>query len=233
MNDMAEIIKELNKSSRSELHQKIIDAMTTNETFWFRDSYPFDYFSKTLLPYWNSPECKERPIKIWSAACSSGQEPYSLGILSEEYREKNPSSKNIEILATDLSSEILDRAKSGIYDKLSIGRGLSDKRLNKFFESSCQKQWVVSPSVQRYIKFRSLNLLESYSALGKFDIIFCRNVLIYFTAETKSDMITRMHACLKPNGLLCLGSSEGLAETTSLFKMEHCNPGIMYRAVGK
>ena len=224
---------ELNRSNHSDLHQKIIDAMTTNETFWFRDTHPFDYFSKTLLPYWNSHQHKDNNVRIWSAACSSGQEPYSLGILCEEYRDKHNSFKSVEVIATDLSSQILKSAKSGRYDKLSMRRGLSGERLKSFFESSCNTQWMVSSQIKRYIQFRLLNLLDPYTALGKFDLIFCRNVLIYFDRDTKSDILKRMHESLKPDGLLCLGSSESLADASLLFKMEHCNPGIMYRAIGK
>lgn len=227
--DLSQLIKALNRNNKS-LHQEVVDAMTTNETFWFRDDYPFSYFHNTLLPHWNSPEHMDGSIKVWSAACSSGQEPYSLGILCEEYKAKNPSAKRVEILATDLSSDILSQAKSGTYDKLSIGRGLSKQRLNAFFTTSCDSFWTVKPEVKRYINFRPINLLEPYSSLGKFDIIFCRNVLIYFTKETKTDILKRMHACLKPGGLLCLGSSEGLADATALFSMVHCKPGIVYKA---
>lgn len=226
---LAELIVALNKRNKA-LHQKIIDAMTTNETFWFRDDYPFTYFSKKLLPHWMSKECKDPSIRIWSAACSSGQEPYSLGILCEEYKTHSPLNKRVEILATDLSSHILDQAKKGSFDRLSIGRGLSEKRLNKFFTSQPHNEWMVNKDIKRYTNFQPINLLESFSSLGKFDIIFCRNVLIYFTKETKTDILTRMHACLKPNGLLCLGSSESLSDASSLFTMLHCNPGIIYQA---
>ena len=233
---LSELINELKKNNRN-LHQRIIDAMTTNETFWFRDEYPFEYFLKILLPEWNKCLSKsvvgsttDNKVRIWSAACSSGQEPYSLGILCEEYKKKYTMNVPVEIVATDLSSEILNKAKQGVYDKISIGRGLSESRLKTFFTNSAKDQWQVNAEVRRYIQFKSLNLLENYSSLGKFDIIFCRNVLIYFTKETKTDVLTRMHSCLKPNGLLCLGSSEGLADATALFSMVHCKPGIIYQA---
>ncbi len=228
-NALSELTRELNRNNKT-LHQKIIDAMTTNETFWFRDEYPYHYFTDSLLPYWNSSEHKDHSVRVWSAACSSGQEPYSLGILCEEYKAKQAFNKRFEILATDLSSHILAQAKSGTYDRLSIGRGLSQQRLERFFTSSCQTQWDVKPEVKKHIQFQPINLLDSYNSLGKFDIIFCRNVLIYFTKETKTDILTRMHKCLKPGGLLCLGSSESLADASSLFTMIQCKPGIMYQA---
>jgi chemotaxis protein methyltransferase CheR len=226
---LSELIAELNRHNKG-LHQKIIDAMTTNETFWFRDDYPFRHFSNVLLPHWSSKDYSDNTIRIWSAACSSGQEPYSLGMLCEEYKSKHSLTKKVEILATDLSSEILTKAKQGVFDKLSIQRGLSEERLNNFFTCNNENQWFVKPEVKSYTHFQPINLLGSYSALGKFDIIFCRNVLIYFTKETKTDILTRMHQCLKPNGLLCLGSSEGLADANELFSMVHCNPGIIYQA---
>ena len=224
---LSQLIKALGFNKR--LHQEVVDAMTTNETFWFRDDYPFSYFHDTLLPQWNSPAHSDSTIRVWSAACSSGQEPYSLGILCEEYKMKN-NCKRVEILATDLSSDILSQARKGSYDRLSIGRGLSDQRLKTFFTASDENLWSVKPSIKRYINFQPINLLESYSSLGKFDIIFCRNVLIYFTKETKTDILKRMHGCLKPGGLLCLGSSEGLADATPFFSMMHCKPGIIYQA---
>ncbi|MFT7387453.1 MAG: chemotaxis protein methyltransferase CheR [Candidatus Endobugula sp.] len=228
LQDLSALIKALKNDQR--LHQEVVDAMTTNETFWFRDDYPFQYFTKTLLPIWTSLKNKESSIKIWSAACSSGQEPYSLAMLCEEYKATRSFNKRVEILATDLSNTILKKAKLGQFDKLSIVRGLSQQRLDKFFSPSHHHHWQVNNELKRYIQFRSLNLLEPYSGLGKFDIIFCRNVLIYFTRETKTDILKRMHSCLKPGGFLCLGSSESLAGSKDLFSMVHCKPGIVYQA---
>jgi chemotaxis protein methyltransferase CheR len=228
LNTLAELIYQLNNRNKV-LHQEIIDAMTTNETFWFRDDYPFQYFTQKLLPHWASRDYKDNTIRIWSAACSSGQEPYSLGILCEEYKKNSVFNKKIEILATDLSSHILDKAKKGSFDKLSIGRGLSTTRLNNFF-TAADDEWQINREIRQYTQFQPINLLESYDSLGKFDVIFCRNVLIYFTKETKTDILHRMHQCLKPNGLLCVGSSESLADANDLFTMVHCNPGIIYQA---
>jgi len=227
---LADLLRQLKSHNRG-LQQKVVDAMTTNETFWFRDTYPFDYFSNTLLPNWNADKQYEhKPIRIWSAACSSGQEPYSLGMLIEEYKEKNRFTKRVEIIGTDLSSQILENAKLGEYDSLSMGRGLSKQRLDKFFSTSCEKRWAVAPAVRKHIRFQPINLLESYANLGKFDIIFCRNVLIYFTKETKAAMLTRMHQALNPGGYICLGSSEGLGNLSPLFNMINCQPGLIYQA---
>lgn len=231
MANLSELTSALKKNDKR-LHQEIIDAMTTNETFWFRDDYPFQYFTNTLLPQWTAQDNRDSSIKIWSAACSSGQEPYSLAMLCEEFKEKHTFNKRIEVLATDLSSVILQKARLGKFDKLSIGRGLSQQRLKQFFSEAngLHQEWQVNSELKRYIQFRALNLLDSFNSLGKFDIIFCRNVLIYFTRETKTDILQRMHQCLKPGGYLCLGSSESLAGARDLFSMVHCKPGIIYQA---
>lgn len=227
--NLSDLLLRLRKNDRK-LQRLVVDAMTTNETFWFRDGYPFNYFIRHLLPLWSKESSSQyRPIKVWSAACSTGQEPYSLAILFEEFLEHYPTRKKLDIIATDLSTKVLEQAKQGKYDKLSIGRGLSEERLKKYFISNCQRDWIVKENVKRHIKFESINLLDSFSGLGKFDIIFCRNVLIYFTKETKDDILTRMHRCLNPGGYLCLGSSESLGSVSPLFEMINCDPGLIYK----
>lgn len=226
---LSELVNQL--SCNHALQKKVVDVMTTNETFWFRDNHPFDFFTNTLLPYFeDDSQFLHRTIRIWSAACSSGQEPYSLAMLLEEYKERKAFSKPVEIIATDLSSHILSVAQSGEYDQLSIGRGLSNERLEKFFTPTLHKSWKVNANISKHIRFQSLNLLNNYSSLGKFDIIYCRNVLIYFTRETKNDILMRMHASLNPGGYLILGSSEGLGDVGSLFEMINCRPGLVYKA---
>lgn len=227
----ADLTAKIKRTEHSRLRQRVIDDMTTNETFWFRDLYPFDYLKKTIIP----DLVKQSPhgrFRLWSAACSSGQEPYSLSMTIEEAIKSNFSLKNfqMDIVATDLSSIILDQAKTGCYDQLSISRGLSQQRLKEFFDDKGEGRWQAKNSLKNRISFRSLNLLDSYASLGKFDIIFCRNVLIYFSAETKRDILVRMHAALKPGGILFLGSSESLAGAAEYFDMVHCNPGVLYKA---
>ncbi|MFL0799135.1 MAG: protein-glutamate O-methyltransferase CheR [Agarilytica sp.] len=228
---LGELTKLIQRPGNTQAKQKVIDEMTTNETFWFRDSYPFDYLKSKILPELSEQRSTGR-ARIWSAACSSGQEPYSLSMMIEESKKKNFATKNlnVEIVATDLSSVILNKAKSGEYDRLSISRGLSKERLDNFFESAGPDLWRAKPIVKSRITFRPLNLQESFVTMGKFDVVFCRNVLIYFSAELKKDILTRIHATLKPGGALFLGSSESLSGASSLFEMVHCNPGVMYRA---
>ncbi|WP_045860474.1 CheR family methyltransferase [Teredinibacter purpureus] len=214
-----------------EVRQKVIDAMTTNETFWFRDNYPFEYLKKNLLPEVVGAS-KGNRMRIWSAACSSGQEPYSLSVIVEEYIRATlgVSSLPLEIVATDLSSEILNNAKRGEYDRLSITRGLSEPRLRDFFEHPQEDCWRVKPNIKQRVIFKPLNLQESFVLLGKFDIVFCRNVLIYFSSDLKYDILKRIHGTLKRGGYLFLGSSESLAGASDLFEMIHCSPGVVYRA---
>ena len=228
---LAELTALIKSPSKHEVKQKVIDVMTTNETFWFRDTYPFDYMKSTILPTLN----KENPggrFRLWSAACSSGQEAFSLSMIIDEYMRDNFSAKKMlwEIVGTDLSSAILDKAKTGEYDRLSISRGLSLERLKQYFDKVEDDTWRAKPSIKSRVNFRSLNLQNSFASLSRFDIIFCRNVLIYFSADLKKDILTRMHAQLRPGGILFLGSSESLGGASGLFEMVHCNPGVMYRA---
>ncbi|WNO07984.1 protein-glutamate O-methyltransferase CheR [Teredinibacter sp. KSP-S5-2] len=230
-NSLVDLTRLIKQPSQRDLRQKVINAMTTNETFWFRDSYPYEHLRHKLLPEFAKVNAMGK-MRIWSAACSSGQEPYSLSMVVDEYRRSALGGARIsaEIVATDLSSNVLDQAKQGIYDRLSIGRGLSEQRLKTFFTPHGNETWEVKPEIKRCVTFRQLNLQDSYGLLGKFDIIFCRNVLIYFSGELKKNILTRMHAALKPKGVLYLGASESLAGAADLFEVVNCNPGVLYRA---
>jgi len=230
----AELVRILKSGSNRKLKDEVIDAMTTNETFWFRDIYPYEHLKNILLPELMGATNKSfGPVRIWSAACSSGQEPYSISMMTEEFRQKNMGSlpKQVQVVATDLSSTVLDQARKGEYDKLSVMRGLSNERLDKFFDKTLDGNWRVKSLLKERIEFRPINLMDSYAALGKFDIVFCRNVLIYFNAELKRQILQKIHASLKPQGILYLGSSEGLAGAADLFEMVRCDPGILYKAI--
>lgn len=228
---LGDLTTKIKSPSHRDLRQKVVDAMTTNETFWFRDLYPYEYFRNKLLPDLVRGKPGTR-IRIWSAACSSGQEPYSISMIVEEFirAQLGISALPIEIVATDLSSKILDSAKKGEYDRLSIARGLSDQRLRNFFDQPDQDTWRVKNVVRERISFKPLNLQDSYVLLGRFDIVFCRNVLIYFSPELKKDILTRIHGTMRPGAYLFLGSSESLTVAGDLFEMVHCNPGVVYRA---
>ena len=230
--NFGDLVRSLKYGFHSKLKEQVIDAMTTNETFWFRDIYPYDHLKNALLPQLMGVSKMFGPIRIWSAACSSGQEPYSISIMVEEFKQRNMGTlpRQVQVVATDLSVTVLEQARQGEYDKLSVMRGLSNERLDKFFDKS-ENNWRVKPILRDRIDFRPINLMDSFNVLGKFDIIFCRNVLIYFNADLKRQILQKIHAALKPQGVLYLGSSEGLADAADLFEMVRCEPGILYRAV--
>ncbi|MCG7647932.1 protein-glutamate O-methyltransferase CheR [Alteromonas sp. MmMcT2-5] len=223
-----ELIDVVVKGFDRTLLQNVIDAMTTNETLWFRDNYPFDLLVKELLP---TLSAKNQKIRIWSAACSSGQEPYSIAMSVLEYQRQKPSAlrAGVEIVATDLSSEMLQKCELGIYDELSLARGLSPQRRQAFFQQNDSGLMQVKPDVRRMVSFRSLNLLSSYAALGRFDIVFCRNVLIYFSAEVKQRILQQIAGQLQPQGVLFLGASESISAASDTYSMVKCHPGLYYQ----
>ncbi|OOV88508.1 CheR family methyltransferase [Oceanospirillum linum] len=231
MTTLGELIKAITSNPRSGLKEAVVDAMTTNETLWFRDIHPFNILQNQLLPEL-SKTLGAQQLKIWSAACSTGQEPYSISMVLDEFKQRNPGSFRAgeRIVATDISSTVLNSARSGEYEMLALGRGLSQDRLTKFFLQTGDGRWAVKAPIKQRVDFRPMNLLHSYSMLGKFDIVFCRNVLIYFSADLKKDILTRIHGVLKPGGYLFLGASEALSNMPELYEMVQCRPGIIYRA---
>lgn len=228
---LTELMSRLQAHSRSALQDQVVDAMTTNETLWFRDTYPFEVMKNKVLPELLEKQPNQR-LRVWSAACSSGQEPYSLSMTMDEYERARLGQvkAGMQIVATDLSPTMLQACKVGDYDSLAIARGLSQERLQRYFDKTPAGRWMVKPEIKSRVEFRALNLLDSYAGLGKFDVVFCRNVLIYFSAEAKIDILTRMHATLKPGGYIFLGASEALNGLPELYSMVQCSPGIIYQA---
>ena len=227
LGSLSELLKDIVMGRNSELRVAAVDAMTTNETLWFRDTYPFQVLADKLLP---EAAANKRPIKIWSAASSSGQEPYSMAMTVLETQQKKPGLlPNVAITATDISASMLDMCRTGIYDNLALGRGLSPERRNNFFEEVGDGRMKVKDNVKRLVNFKPQNLMDSYALLGKFDIIFCRNVLIYFSPDMKSQVLNQMANSLNPGGYLLLGASESLTGLTDRFDMVRCNPGIIYK----
>lgn len=228
---LGEIVNKMRQISHRQLKEAVIDAMTTNETLWFRDVHPFDIFKNQLLPEFEKK--RTPPIRVWSAACSSGQEPYSLSMMVEEYRGSaiGIAKSTVDIVATDLSKSMLNSCNKAQYDGLSLGRGLSKERLQRFFDVVDNDFWRVKSHVAQRVRFQSLNLMDSFHSLGKFDVVFCRNVLIYFSTELKADILRRIHGTLKPGGYLILGASEGLTNVNEYYEMVQCKPGIIYRAI--
>lgn len=229
--DLTELIQNINRPSQNKLKSQVIDAMTTNETLWFRDSHPFRLFAEKMLPDFYARK-SARPLRIWSAACSTGQEPYSLSMLIKDYKKRHLIKTSGEtIVATDISREALEQAKSGEYASIAIGRGLDQTNLKNNFTDLGDGRFRVNSDIAEPVEFRPLNLQESYALLGKFDIVFCRNVLIYFTAETKQDILTRIHATLNPGGYLMVGATEAVHGLSSLYEMTNCRPGIIYKKI--
>lgn len=223
-----ELLKRVKQTGRSSLKEVVIDAMTTNETLWFRDNHPFRILQEKLLPEFGDRKGAQS-LRIWSAACSTGQEPYSVGMIIEEFRRQRPGKlRDVKITATDISKSVLEVARRGEYEMIAIGRGLSPERQKQFFTPAMNGSWQIRPQIKSMVEFRELNLLERYM-LGKFDIVLCRNVLIYFSAELKKDILTRIHATLNPGGYLILGASESLNGLPHLYEMVQCHPGIIYR----
>lgn len=225
---LSELVSKTLSPFERQLRSAVIDAMTTNETLWFRDTYPYELLKKQILP---ELEKTCRTVKIWSAASSSGQEPYSIAMTAMEYQQTRPGafSLGVNILGTDISNTMLEHCQRGEYDGLALSRGLSPERRSKFFEDSGKGMMRVKDPVRKNVSFRHLNLLDSYTLLGKFDIIFCRNVLIYFSADVKAKIIRQFAQSLNPKGYLFLGASESLSSVNSDFEMIRCNPGIIYR----
>ena len=228
ISSVAELLTAVERGHPRHLRDVVIDAMTTNETSWFRDRSPFEILEKVVFPEMSSDG--KRQCRIWSSACSSGQEPYTISITVSEYLKSSPSSglANTQIMATDISASMLAAAKQAEYENAILGRGLSDQRKQAFFKPVGER-WVVADDIRRRVTFKEQNLLLGYGALGKFDIIFCRNVLIYFAAERKTDILNRMAAALNPRGYLFLGASETITGYTDAFEMVRSPHGVFYR----
>ncbi|MDH5181239.1 MAG: protein-glutamate O-methyltransferase CheR [Gammaproteobacteria bacterium] len=210
------------------LKERIIDAMTTNETSWFRDNYPYEILRHELLP--TMAKRKLGALRIWSAACSTGQEAYSISMTISEYQIANPGALPgfIEIVGTDISPTVLKIARDGIYDEINVMRGLSQERRERYFTHENGK-WTLRPAIKNLARFADLNLLSSYGLLGRFDIIFCRNVLIYFSTDSKTDILNRMAKVLNPGGILILGGSESPTGYSPYFEMIRFPQGVIYK----
>jgi chemotaxis protein methyltransferase CheR len=223
-----ELVAHTLSPAERQLRAAVIDAMTTNETLWFRDDYPFKLLQNKLLPdFVNS----RKPLKIWSAASSSGQEPYSIAMSVLEYQQRHSGSfaNGVQVIATDISATMIEQCNSGQYDSLALARGLSEERKRQFFENGDNGMLKVKDHVKKMVNFKQLNLLNSYSLMGQFDIVFCRNVLIYFAPAIKAQIISQIHDTLNKGGYLFLGASESLTGLSDSFNMVRCNPGIVYQ----
>jgi len=203
-----DLIKQMLRRQDPQLIGLVTDAMMTSETFFFRDRQPFEMFRTVVLPRLIETKGDKRRIRIWSAACATGQEPYSLAmILDEEARRL--AGWQIEIVATDLSASALQTANAGLYNQFEVQRGLPISLLLRYFQRDNDK-WRIAEHIRSRVRFQQLNLLHSFDRLGTFDVVFCRNVLMYFGPETRKSVVARMAQTLEPGGMLTLGATEFL-----------------------
>jgi chemotaxis protein methyltransferase CheR len=237
LTDIPELVKKIKGGGADALITEVVEVMTTNETFFFRDKIPFDHMRETILPALMQARANRRALRIWSAACSTGQEPYSIAMLLKE-ADKMLAGWRIEIVATDLSQSVLEKSKAGLFSQFEVQRGLPIQMLIKHF-TQVGELWQLNADIRGMVQHRQLNLLQDFSQLGTFDVIFCRNVLIYFDQDTKAAIFERLAKQLEPDGVLMLGAAESVVGITDAFKPDpekrglyRPNPGRTGRPVG-
>jgi chemotaxis protein methyltransferase CheR len=214
--NLGELVLKLQGPGAELLVAEVVEAMATNETFFFRDKVPFQHFRDTILPSLMAARGAHRHIRIWCAACSTGQEPYSLAMTLKEMGAALAGWR-FDIVATDIAAGVIERSNVGIYSQFEVQRGLPITLLLKYFQQAGES-WQVVPEIRAMVKFRTLNLLRDFSTLGAFDVVFCRNVLIYFDQATKIDVLHRIARVMHPEGFLVLGAAETVVGLTDRFK---------------
>jgi chemotaxis protein methyltransferase CheR len=227
MTSVDELVSKLRREHGSELCQRVVEAMTTNETLFFRDAHPFEALKHHFVPQLLKARAAERTLRIWSAAAATGQEPYSIAItLLEAFPEL--SSWNVRILATDLNEAVLERARQARYRELEVSRGLPATYLGKYFTRR-DGAWELASSVRDMVTFRQLNLVEPWLEFGACDLVFMRNVLIYFDTETKCTILRRLRQVLRPDGFLVLGGAETTTNLDEAYVSMRIGAGIYYQ----
>jgi chemotaxis protein methyltransferase CheR len=211
-----ELVQKMKGAGADALIADVVEAMTTNETFFFRDKIPFDHMRETILPALTKARANRRTLRIWSAASSTGQEPYSIAMLLREAGQALAGWR-VEIVATDLAQSVLEKSKAGMFSQFEVQRGLPIQMLVKYF-TQVGELWQLNADIRGMVQHRQLNLLQDFSHLGMFDVIFCRNVLIYFDQDTKAAIFERLAKQLEPDGMLMLGAAESVVGITDAFK---------------
>jgi chemotaxis protein methyltransferase CheR len=224
MADLADLMARLKAAPHAPLAAAVVEAMTTNESFFFRDKIPFEHFRNVILPAMLAARAREKRLRIWCNACSTGQEPYSLAMILDEHASRL-AGWSVEILATDISNDVLARAKSGLYSQFEVQRGLPIQLLVKYF-TQVGEQWQIAQSLRDKVTFKPFNLLSEFGALGQFDVIYCRNVLIYFDQETKIAVLNRLARVTPADGFLVLGAAETVVGLTGAFKPMRDHRGV-------
>ncbi|MEB3207135.1 MAG: protein-glutamate O-methyltransferase CheR [Vampirovibrionales bacterium] len=234
-NNFSEFYHKVRSGLDPALKTKVIDAMTTNETLWFRDESPFTILKDYILPMYQQRFAKgqQSELRIWSGACSTGQEPYSIVMTVKEYDDAHPGHPyaiypRLKIMATDISTSALMIAKMARYDGIAISRGLPDSYKEKYFDNQ-GRVFALKPEIKTPIEFRAFNLQDSLFPLGKFDIIFLRNVAIYFSTDFKTELFRKLTTSLNPQGYLFLGSSESLNGYSNDFETKLYERGAVFQ----
>jgi chemotaxis protein methyltransferase CheR len=225
LSGIEELVQKI-KNGSSTVASDVVEAMTTNETFFFRDKLPFDHLRDVVLPEMIQARAARKSLRIWCAAASTGQEPYSIAMTIKEMSAQLAGWR-IEIIGTDISQQVLEKSKSGIYTQFEVQRGLPIQLLVKYFKQTGE-MWQINPEIRSMIQYKPLNLLQDFSSMGKFDIVFCRNVLIYFDQEMKTQIFGRLAKCTEPDGFLALGAAETVVGLTDAFK-PHADKRGLYR----
>lgn len=227
-------ISELIAQARTRRDEKLIwqitDALTTNETFFFRDKTPFDLLRETALPTLLQKRGPKARLRIWCAAASTGQEPYSIAMILDELRASGRG-VDAEIVATDISDRVLEKARAGLYSQFEVQRGLPAPLLCRYFEKAGDL-WRISDRLRSMVRYQRHNLLEDCRALGRFDIVFCRNVLIYFEPDVKRSALERIASCTAEDGYLLLGAAETVMGITDAFSSIPDRRGLYARNAG-
>lgn len=222
-----DLVARLRSSPRGDLHRKVIDAMTTNETSFFRDIHPFETLRKSILPELIARRASERQLNIWCGAASTGQEPYTIMmVIAEHFPELL--NWNFKFVATDISTDVLARARSGRFSQLEVNRGLPASLLVKYFVRQ-GAEWEFRPELRRRVEFREMNLVADWNGLPQLDLIFLRNVLIYFDLETKRSILAKARRLLRPGNYLLLGGAETTFNIDDAFERVVLEKTICYR----
>ena len=216
LQSIAALVAKLKEPRETVLAEAVVEALTTNESFFYRDKTPFEHFTQMMMPELLKARASQKKIRIWCAAASTGQEPYTLAMCLKEMESKLAGWR-VEILGTDISNEVLDRAKAGTYTQFEVQRGLPIQLLLKYFTQQGES-WTISPQLRSMVQWKKFNLLDSFAGFGQFDIVFCRNVLIYFDQATKVDILGRISKTMAPDGYLVLGAAETVVGLTDAFK---------------
>lgn len=231
LKDISDLVRDLRTGLNPVLATSVIEEMTTNETSFFRDRQPFEELKQVMLPALLEARRQRHVLRIWSAAASTGQEAYSIAMT---LLDQMPDVRQwrIEIIATDIAEKILERAREGVYSQLEAQRGLPIHLLVKYFDNH-PKGFQVKPEIRRMVSFQQLNLFDPFSRLGSFDLIFCRNVLIYFNNVAKADILNRMSRQIAPDGFLVLGAAETVLGLTDAFTRTSICKSAVYAPRGK